>query len=115
MISIHCGDITRLTVDAVVNTANPQLAGGGGVDGAIHRAAGYSQLHQACLAIGGCPTGQVRVTPGFNLPARYIFHAVGPVWRGGDFRGKKSYWLTATAIPWRWLENIGLTVSHFLR
>lgn len=83
-IEVHQGDITTLEVDAVVNAANSQLAGGGGVDGAIHRAAGFEQLQAACRAIGGCPTGEVRVTPGFDLLAKYIIHAVGPVWRGGD-------------------------------
>ncbi|MFA5496184.1 MAG: O-acetyl-ADP-ribose deacetylase [Porticoccaceae bacterium] len=78
------GDITVLAVDAVVNAANSRLAGGGGVDGAIHRAAGEQALQAACRAIGHCPAGEVRVTAGFALPARYIFHAVGPVWRGGD-------------------------------
>jgi len=83
-LSVELGDITRLHVEGIVNAANSQLAGGGGVDGAIHRAAGFEQLHAACLALGGCPTGEVRVTPGFKLLARYIIHAVGPVWRGGD-------------------------------
>ncbi|HLS97327.1 MAG: O-acetyl-ADP-ribose deacetylase [Porticoccaceae bacterium] len=83
------GDITRLAVDAVVNAANSRLAGGGGVDGAIHRAAGHDRLQAACRAIGHCPTGEVRVTPGFDLPARYIFHAVGPVWHGGQ-RGEAA-------------------------
>jgi O-acetyl-ADP-ribose deacetylase (regulator of RNase III) len=88
-IEVVTGDITRLEVDAVVNAANEQMLGGGGVDGAIHRAAG-PELYEACFAIPEvspgvrCPTGEARITPGFALPARYVIHIVGPVWHGGD-------------------------------
>jgi O-acetyl-ADP-ribose deacetylase (regulator of RNase III) len=77
------GDITTQEVDAIVNAANQQLVRGGGVDGAIHRAAG-PELQEACNKIGGCPTGEARITPGFGLPARHVIHAVGPRWHGGD-------------------------------
>ncbi|MBK1696913.1 O-acetyl-ADP-ribose deacetylase [Rhodovibrio salinarum] len=81
-IEVTQGDITQLEVDAIVNAANKQLAGGGGVDGAIHRAAG-PELKDACRKIGGCAPGQAVVTPGFKLPAKHIVHTVGPVWSGG--------------------------------
>jgi O-acetyl-ADP-ribose deacetylase (regulator of RNase III) len=82
-IEIVEGDITRLDVDAIVNAANSMLAPGGGVCSAIHRAAGPA-LAEACAKLGGCETGEAKITPGFRLPARYVIHAVGPVWKGGE-------------------------------
>lgn len=104
-------DITTLDTDAIVNAANESLAPGGGVCGAIHRAAG-PELARACAAVGGCPTGGARITPGFRLPAKYVIHAVGPVWRGG---GEAEAELLAAAYrsAMRLAEEHGLRTIAF--
>ena len=99
-LEVICGDITKLDVDAIVNAANETLLGGGGVDGAIHRAAGPELLAE-CRKIGGCPTGEVRITKGYLLSSSFVIHAVGPVWHGGHRKEDallRSCYLNALAL-----------------